>query len=173
MAARQAVIKVDGKFYMDTKAAAGLWGVTSRTVAAYCKAGEIPGSFKDSGGKWCVPIEAVKPLSKAELKRILILSLQLQNNPDYDIDYEVLGVDPEELPQIYVYLAERGYVGHVASSVPAARVPYEVRLTQKGMDLAVFEQPDDRSGSTAKIQDLVDRWGPTILKIIAAWHKAA
>ena len=42
------------------KEAAELWGLTERRIAGMCKAGKIPGAFKE-GGTWYIPADAEKP----------------------------------------------------------------------------------------------------------------
>lgn len=46
--------------YITTTQASKKWGVTERTVRAYCKAGKIPGAVL-AGNKWIIPENAKKP----------------------------------------------------------------------------------------------------------------
>ena len=95
----------DEKKYMSTKAAGDLWELSPKTVAKYCNSKKIK-AFKDSSGKWCIPIDAIKPLTDNEISQLLVLTLQLKNDPELKIDYSVLPTERSGLRKVYDYLAE-------------------------------------------------------------------
>ena len=48
---------------MTIKEAAAAWGITERRVNALCKAGRIPGAYKE-GRRWFIPDSTQKPVDK-------------------------------------------------------------------------------------------------------------
>ncbi len=160
---RLPVIEVDGKRYMDSRAAARLWNISPRTVARYCREQRVPGAFKDSGGRWCIPMDAIRPLTDSTLRDVLILTLHLQANPGYAIDYPGLGINPSELGQAYTHLALLGYIQEFDIATPSPSLPFEVKLTNRGVDLV-------SGGEIKKTQDIAEvlqRWAPAIASIIS------
>ncbi|MDR0314709.1 MAG: hypothetical protein LBH71_02015 [Oscillospiraceae bacterium] len=156
---------------MNTKAAAGYWNVRASTVANYCKNGDIPCAYKDHSGKWSLPLESIKPFPKEDIKKVLRLTLQLQNNPNYDIDYLSLGISPEQLPAVYDYLFKLNYIKQIKNILPA-RLPYEVTLTDRGIGL-VTSDSNASHNSADNIGSMIDKWGPLIINLATAIIKAS
>jgi hypothetical protein len=154
----QPIIEVDGKRYMDTKSASKLWGLKPGTVANYCKSGRIKGVFKDTSRRWCIPIDAIKPLSDKELRHLLTLTLMLKNNPSEKIDYSKLDVDTSRLPSVYEYLVFTSYIKEFDKNVPAHELPYKVQLTDKGMDIVL----SNTNLSSVDFSKAVQKWSIVI-----------
>lgn len=131
----QALIEVDGNKYMSTKTAAELWGLSSRTVSNYCKNNRIHRRFKNGKLGWYIHIDEIKPLSDAEIHRLLVLSIQLKNNPSLTIDWTTFNFDDDAIDAIYQSLYLSGYILPYSVS-DRRRIPYEVILTQKGLEMA-------------------------------------
>ncbi len=148
---------------MDSRAAARLWGISPRTVARYCREQRVPGAFKDSGGRWCIPVDAIRPLTDSTLRDILILTLHLQANPDYSIDYRKLGIKPRELPQAYWHLVQLGHIREFDNNLPPEKLPYRVKLTNKGIECATQGQGKEKADPA----ELLRKWGPAIAAIIS------
>lgn len=129
-----AIISIDGKKYMSAKAAADLWGLSPRTVSNYCKNNRIINKIKPNG-YWYIWIDEIKPLSIREVRQLLVLSLQLKNNPSFEIDWSLFNFDYSAIETIYRNLADQGYIKefHIEDK---KRIPYEVVLTSKGFNIA-------------------------------------
>lgn len=132
----QHVIEIDGRRYMSSRAAAGLWELSQKYVAELCRQGRLPGAFKDTARRWVIPADSPRPLTDAELKKLLVLTLRLKNDPDHIIDYAALGVAPESLGALYRYLFELGYIKKPRAGTAPARLPYDAVLTENGLALA-------------------------------------
>ena len=153
-----AVLDIDGKKYMSTKAAAELWNLHHKTVSAYCKSDKIKNKFKNGRFGWYIRIDEIKPLSQAEIRKILILSLQLKNNPDYTIEWTAFNYDESVLESIYNHLYVHGYIQHF-SVEDKKRIPYDVVLTPKGMELATTFQKEKNSDFNVTLT----QWLPIII----------
>lgn len=154
------LIEVNGKKYMNTKAAAELWDVRPNTVREYCKEDRVSDKFKTESGQWYISIDEMKPLTKEEVRKFLILTLQLKNNPNREIEWPFLQYDDLVLDRIYNQLYRRGYIKEYLISDPK-RIPYEVELTQDGIEMAT------KYPSKMKI-DLVGtlaQWLPIIISV--------
>lgn len=67
--------------YMGTAEAQAVWGVRTRNqVSSYCrKYKDSIGAYKDSRGKWRIPIDAMPPVSIGALRSFLFDYLKTQN----------------------------------------------------------------------------------------------
>ena len=130
-----ALIKIENVTYMSTRAAAELWGLTVRTVADYCNNNKIINKFKNGRLGWYIRTDEIKPLTQDEIRKILILTLQLKNNLSYEVDWCVFNNTPYSIENIYKQLYYRGYIQEF-SVENDKKIPYEVVLTQKGMELS-------------------------------------
>ncbi len=119
------IIEHNGKKYMNVKSAAQLWGVSSNTVRKYCREKRIQDSFKLSERTWYISIDSIKPLSEKDVHRILVLSLQLKNNPSYEIDWDTLDFSASEVRRVYKQLYNDGYIQSITSQ-DDKKIPYEV-----------------------------------------------
>lgn len=156
----QAILEIEGKKYMSTKTAADLWGLSSRTVSNYCKRDRIRRKFKNGGMGWYIYIDEIKPLSDAEIHKLLVLSIQLKNNPSLEIDWSTFNFDNSIIDVIYQNLVASGYIQPYNIS-DKRRIPYEVILTQKGLETATsFKQKNIPDYST-----LVSQWLPILINI--------
>ena len=131
----QAILEVDGEKYMSTKTAADLWGLSTRTVSNYCKSGRIHRKFKNGKMGWYIHIDEIKPLSDTELHRLLVLSIQLKNNPSLAIDWSTFNFDDIAIDVTYQNLVVSGFV-QPYTITDKRRIPYEIILTQKGLEMA-------------------------------------
>jgi hypothetical protein len=98
--------------YLSTKEVADQWGVSTRTVAKYCRNGELTKVFKDPKTHvWKIPENTVKPLSKAEIKEVLLIIFKIHNYFVVDESYVIKIIN--ELPKIspaLKYLESKGYI---------------------------------------------------------------
>lgn len=153
------IIELNGKKYMNTKTAAGAWNLKPATVSAYCKEGKICNAVKYLEERWYMPIDTVKPLSNDEIRRFLILTLQLKNKPSLEIDWAIFPSDYSSVELIYRHLVFRNMIENFDIQ-DKKHIPYEVVLTQKGMEIAT-------SGNRGKIADFgtaLKEWLPTIIE---------
>ncbi|MBQ9949705.1 MAG: helix-turn-helix domain-containing protein [Clostridia bacterium] len=156
----QSLIEVDGNKYMSTKTAAELWGLSSRTVSDYCKKNRIHRRFKNGKLGWYIHIDEIKPLSDTEIHRLLVLSIQLKNDPSLTIDWTTFNFDDEAIDAIYQSLCLSGYI-HSYSVSDKRRIPYEVILTQKGLEMATaFNKKSIPDFST-----VCSQWLPVLINI--------
>lgn len=152
------IIEYNGKKYMNAKTAADVWGLKSGTVADYCNKGKICGAIKYLEARWYIPVDAVKPLSNDEIRRFLILTLQLKNKPSLEVDWSTFPCEYSSVELVYRYLVFRDMLENF-DIADKKRIPYEVVLTQKGLGIAT-------SGNNEKIGDFgttLKEWLPTII----------
>lgn len=152
------IIELNGQKYMNTKTAATAWNLKPTTVAEYCKEHKICNAIKYLEARWYVPVDAVKPLSNEEIRRFLILTLQLKNKPSLEIDWSTFPGDYSSVELIYRYLVFRNMIESFDIQ-DKKHIPYEVVLTQKGMEIAT-------SGNREKVADFetaLKEWLPTII----------
>lgn len=154
----QAILNVDGKKYMSTKTAANLWGISTSTVSDYCKNDRIHHKFKNGRMGWYIYIDEIKPLSDNEIHRLLVLSIQLKNNPSLEIDWTTFDFDNSIIDVVYQNLVESGYI-QPYNIDDKRRIPYEVILTQKGLEMATsFKHKAIPDYSTS-----VSQWLPILI----------
>lgn len=110
-------------------------GLSSRTVSNYCKNNRIHRRFKNGKLGWYIHIDETKPLTDAEIHLLLALSIQLKNKPSLTIDWTTFNFDDDAIDAIYQSLYLLGYI-HPYSVSYRRRIPYEVILTQKGLEMA-------------------------------------
>ena len=65
---------------MTIQEVAAIWGITERRVNELCKAGRIPGAYKN-GKRWFIPSDARKPLDKRERHNPAAQDVQLIRKP--------------------------------------------------------------------------------------------
>lgn len=130
---QQSVIEYNGQKYVNTKVAADIWNLKQRTVSNYCKNGKVDRAIKYKESRWFIPIDSAKPLSDEETYKMLVMTLQLKNKPSLKIDWSEISVDNSVIVSIYRYLVFRGLIEDYDIS-DVRRLPYEVVLTQKGME---------------------------------------
>lgn len=118
---------------MTTKEMAEIWGISEKTVANYCSKEQIPNAEKNRG-VWNIPKRSIKPLNKDDIRRLLILSTRLHNNPELECDYSTFDFKEEDIRLVYESLFYRGYI-HDISNIDTARIPYELTITEKGFQL--------------------------------------
>ena len=153
-------LKIDDSTYMSTKAAADAWGLKPKTVAKYCRDGKIIHKFKNGNLGWYIRVDEIKPLSQEEIRKTLILTLQLKNNPDYEIDYSTFGFNETAIESVYHHICSHGYI-EPFSIEDKQRIPYDVVLTQKGMEFTTtHKQPSSRD-----ISNTVSNWVSIIANV--------
>ena len=154
------ILEIDGQRYMSSKAAADLWHVSPKTIAKYCREDKIVNKFKSGSLGWYIRIDEIKPLTTEQVRRLLVLTLQLKNDPSLNIDWSTLDVDVSILDNIYQRLHSQGYIQPFVIG-QKQRIPYEVVLTSKGMELATsFKKEKIKDFSTT-----VTQWVPIIISI--------
>lgn len=131
-----AVWEHDGKKYISSKAISEIWGLSQKTVAKYCREKKIRDCIKGTHQQWYISETTVKPLSDLEIRRLLFLTLQLKNDPTLEIDWSTFDFDPSLIELIYSNLVEEKYLKPFQIE-NKQRIPYEVILTQKGLETAM------------------------------------
>lgn len=122
--------EINGVKYMSPSAAADLWNISTQKITAACKDGRIEGAILDSSDKWIIPVNARKPLEKAEIKTLLVGTLCLKNKPN-TLPHEMTSLN---IDIIYDYLYHTGYIEQFDRN--SDRIPFDVILTDRGMKLA-------------------------------------
>lgn len=157
------IIVVDNQKYMSTKTAADCWGLKPKTVADYCRNNRIKNKFKNGNKGWYIRIDEIKPLSSDEIHKILVLSLQLKNNPDLEIDWSTFNFDYSAIKVVYKNLVSQGYVKDF-SIEDEKMIPYKVILTQKGMECATCFRNMTKK-SISDFSTTVQQWAPIVIGI--------
>ncbi|MCM1530361.1 MAG: hypothetical protein NC093_10260 [Alistipes sp.] len=154
------IIERNQKKYMSVKLAAELWGVSVSTVRSYCREGRVKDCFKLNEKNWYIYIDEIKPLTNVQIHQLLVLTIQLKNDPSLTIDWSVIDIDRTAILKTYNYLKDMGYVKHIPTS-EIERIPYEIILTNKGLDVATtFKREESKA-----YKDIVTQWVPVILQI--------
>lgn len=156
----QAILEIGGKKYMSTKTAAQLWDVKTRTVADYCNKGRIIDKFKNGNAGWYISIDEVKPLTTEEIRRLLILTIQLKNKPSLEIDWSLFTFDDSKIELVYKYLAIQEYIERF-NIENKKRIPYEVILTEKGIDVITTYTKNQSNSFTTNLQ----QWMPIVIQL--------
>ena len=153
----------------STKTIAEKWNIKEQTVAKYCREGYIPGAVK-LDGKWRIPENAVKPPKREVIDRLLILINTLKHQPELAIDYAALGVSPEEFAGICSYLTAMQFIRQVPDSVSENRIPYEARLTDRGLAVitGLKQQGKNVNIDEQKFADILSKWGPSLISLAKA-----
>ena len=157
----EGIFEINGEYYMITRVASKLWGVKPKTVGEYCKDCKVVGAFKNERKKWRIPIRSVRPLSIQEIKQLLVLSLQLKNNPALEIDWAVFPKGTTGIREAYEQLHDRGYLAAFQER-DDRRIPYVVVLTPKGMEIATSYSQKQIKQSFA---DSLATWSKVIIEI--------
>lgn len=133
------MIDVNGQKYMSTKTAADLWGVKPSTVSEYCRNNKTVNKFKNGRNGWYIQIDEPKPLSQKEIHKLLVLTIQLKDNPSLEIDWSEFtfedSAEDSAIDNVYKNLAALHYI-EPYSIEDKKRIPYEVKLTPKGIEIA-------------------------------------
>jgi hypothetical protein len=156
-------VEIDKKHYGETSEFAKLWGVSPKTVAKYCNDKKIDGAKKIKG-KWCIPLNTTKPISESEIRRILILTLKLKNNPTVKIDFTKFEIKQKDIVNVYKHLEKLNYILTV-ENIPTKRLPFDVTISEKGFDLIENAniKEEKESGNNAKY---IADWVKTIISLI-------
>lgn len=153
-----AIVDINNEKYMSTKTAANLWGLSTRTVANYCNSNRIHRKFKNGKLGWYIHIDEIKPLTDIEVHRLLVLSIQLKNNPTLQIDWSTFTFDSSAIDVVYQNLVETGFLQpYVVTDYH--RIPYEVVLTQKGLEMAT----SFKKKSIPDYATLCSQWLPVLI----------
>ena len=135
------IIEINGKKYMSTKMAAKLWGLKPRTVAEYCRNNKIYDKFKNGSLGWYISTDEIKPLSKTEIRRLLTITLQLKNNPEYQIDWSILNFNDCVIERVYTNLMRQGYIEPFVVT-NAQKLPYDVTLSEQGFEFVTYNEKE-------------------------------
>ena len=131
------VITINGITYYSPKSAADNWQMSYQAATSACKDGRIVGAFQDSTKHWCIPDTATKPIEKETIRKILIITLMLKNDPNINIP----DIRKYDIPKLYKYLRDIGYINQFNED--SHRIPYEAILTDKGMKLVIENKKID------------------------------
>ena len=154
----KSIIDINGRTYMNIKSAAERWNLSASTVRKYCREGRIQDCIKLNERIWYINFNSIKPLSEQDVHQILVLSLQLKNDPSLEIEWNTFNFVESAVRIVYQQLFIEGYIREITSE-DDRRIPYDVILTQKGMDAATnFKKNESRNYS-----DIITRWGPVII----------
>lgn len=121
---------IDGKRYVAPGIFADACGCSSQKITAACKDGRIVGAYRDLSNHWLIPVDAPMPLEKERIRELMVACVYLKNRPELPIDYH----DHESIVAVYTYLLNTGYIEPFDEN--SDRIPYEVVLTEKGMEVA-------------------------------------
>ena len=134
MARQRTVFTIEGKTYYSPKGAGDNWLMKHQAVTAACIDGRIIGAFQDSKKGWCIPDNAMKPLPKEVIRKIMIIILSLKNRPNLVItdleDYDTL--------KLFQYLRDIGCIRPFDES--SDRIAYEAVLTNKGIEYVIGDK---------------------------------
>lgn len=155
----QSVVIVQGKKYISSKIASEVWGLSQETVAKYCRKKRIQDCFQGAHRQWFISADTVKPLSDAEIHRLLFLTLQLKNDPALEIDWSTFDFDISLIDLIYSNLVFEGYIKPFEID-DKERIPYSVVLTQKGLETAL---PRKSGKNDMSYSNAVAQWLPIII----------
>lgn len=131
-------VETNGRKYMSSKKAAELLGKNQASISKCCKDGKIPPSrrFKDNHNNWYIEIDTIYPLSENEIRKILTLTLQLKNNPQYTFDWSTFTISAENIRPVYDHLLDMSYILPYQIE-DSNRLPYDIVLSEKGMNLVM------------------------------------
>lgn len=97
--------------YKSTKETAQKWGVSVKLVTKYCREEKIPRAFKDpKTRKWLIPVNAIKPLNKKEVKEAIYYLLRIQNSMRMDEKATKDAISKIDFTGVYTYLIQYGYI---------------------------------------------------------------
>ena len=130
----QSIIEKDKQIYVKSKLMAELWGYKNNsTIVKYCKEGKV-NAVKENN-IWYISVNEPKPLTEKEKHDILLLIMQLKNNPNYPIVLNDNSINVENLYVILEKLVTEGFLepfeknnGNVVISEVLSRMV----LTQQG-----------------------------------------
>lgn len=125
--------------YIDTETAAAIFGVTKGTVTSYCRKGEIKGCKKDDKGKWLIPCDSIKPLTKKERITALQGILIVKNDPNKVNGWLIAKNNRKGLELTIKYLSDNGYILYNGKKKNSAVNVKKIQLTDKGIELAFGE----------------------------------
>jgi|GEM_PF-881605 hypothetical protein len=149
------MIEIHGNKYGDTSDFAKSWNLSKGTISKYCNEGKIPGA-QQIKRRWHIPENAIKPLTESEIKKVLILTLKLKNNPKDKIDFSTIDVKPKDIDIMYKYLENLNYIMPI-EGIPTKRLPYDVIVSDKGFILleSSVKQANSKADNTKYIADWV------------------
>ena len=151
---------INGEVYLNTKGIAEKWGVNPKTVSKYCKENKIKNKFKKGNKGWYIREDEMKPITKKDIRKILFVSQQLRSKPDYKFDDKLFRKNEEILEKTYQHLVFRGYLKPFTIENKMT-IPYEVVLTQQGIELL----GNFRERHLSDIVSLMKDWLPIIISI--------
>lgn len=146
------ICEIAGKRYMSPSVAGELWNMKYQAVTNACIDGRIIGAYRDSGNRWIIPIDAVKPLDLENIRQILISTLALKNR-----NSDIAGSWSPDVITVYDYLIEIGMFEPTENL--SANTLKNLVLTDKGMRIAT-------EGKKMNI-DLMNA-GVTIVQVVAS-----
>ncbi len=138
------------------------YNLTQATVYKYCKHGKIDGA-KKVAGKWIIPDDAIKPLTKKQMRQMLLSLLMYKNNPAAGFDFTLADCNERDISKYLQYLSNRNLIlGFKADE--GDKVPMNVYVSNKGLDF-LFNCKDKKKWSEVIIQ-LGMELLPAIIKAI-------
>ena len=107
--------------YFSTKHFSNEWGLSVKIIQKYCKDGQIPGCRK-TGGKWEIPSEALRPVSKSNIPFLLMYYNCIQTEFDVrttNIPYIQKFIALDYGAEARKYLIQMGYMNKIGACTPA------------------------------------------------------
>ncbi len=123
--------------YIDVNFASDIFGVSKNTVTGYCRKGEIKGCKKDDNGRWLIPYDSIKPLSKHQKVIVLQSILIVKNNPQKKPQWFFEDEKACGLELTYKYLYDHGYIESYKKTKKSVIKAEKIQLTDEGMKLAL------------------------------------
>lgn len=97
--------------YYTTTEIAEVWNTKRDTVAAWCKAGHIPGATKEiRKGRWSIPRDAKRPLDAKLIQELLWQLLEVTNSTRKYLDLTEWGVSPSDLQNCLETLVQESHL---------------------------------------------------------------
>lgn len=122
--------EINGVRYITPKVFADCCDCSAQKITAACKDGRIIGAYKDMKNNWMIPCDALKPLELETIRKLMVATLYLKNNPGKEIG----NIEHDVIIRLYDYLFQCGYINQFEHE--SKRIPYEVVLTEKGFKVA-------------------------------------
>lgn len=114
---------------IDTKEAAKKWGVTKRTVYAYCNEGVIPGAFKE-GKEWCIPDIDKPPARRNGIVKYLNILNAINEGAEPNFNAE-----REFARKMFRYISDQGFSTKIEIPEDIFHAIKGISITSLGMQL--------------------------------------
>lgn len=120
---------------------------------------------KKNGREQDIPDDSIKPLTEKDIRRLLLISVRVQNDENLECDWSTFDFKPEDIRKVYESLVYRKYIRYIKNT-PTERIPYELKFTQKGMDLIDKISSKESKDYAKLIESVVSMLG-TIIPLLS------